>query len=64
MAAFGQYLKAEIEAMNQFRIEESARQGRELTRNEAAALWATTRAADYRAKYKEGEANVGSCVKS
>ena len=63
MDSFGRYMKAELEVMNQFRIAESARQGRELSRNEAAALWAATRAADYRANYREGEVDGGPSCK-
>lgn len=55
--SFGRYIKAEIEAMKQFQRTESERCGRELTRNEAAALWAATRAAEFRAGYKEGTAD-------
>lgn len=53
MDSFGRYLKTEIEAMKQFQRTESERQGREVTRNEAAALWAKTRAAEFRANYRE-----------
>lgn len=53
MDSFGRYLKAEIEAIREFRITESRKYGRELTRNEAAALWAETRAATFRANYRE-----------
>lgn len=52
MSNFGRYLKTEIECMKEFRRTESIRQGRELTSNEAALLWAATKAAEFRANYR------------
>lgn len=55
---FGRYIKAEIEAMKEFQQRESERQGRVLTRNEAASLWAKTKAAEFRAGYSDKEGQI------
>ena len=52
---FGRYITAELKAIARFRKAESKRQGRQLSNNEAAAIWAATQAAGFRAGYEAGE---------
>ena len=45
-------LQAEIQKINEFRITESKRQGRELTRQEAATVWIKKYAAKFRLEFE------------
>ena len=48
-------LQAEIEAIDEFRNEESKRQGRTMSNNEAASIWIARNAARFRQDF---EANL------
>lgn len=56
MSADG-YLRAEFRAIYRFRHEESIRQGRLLSRNEAAELWIERYAESFRKQYVEEQTN-------
>jgi hypothetical protein len=48
----GELLEAEIQKIDEFRITESERQGRELDRNEAAEIWIGKYAAQFRIDFE------------
>jgi hypothetical protein len=53
---FRRYMRSEISSIDAFRVVESKRLGRELTRDEAAQLWVDTgRAAQFRKQYERGD---------
>lgn len=53
VGSFDRFIRTELKAIAEFRKAESIRQHRQLTDNEAAELWARTRAAKFREDYEK-----------
>lgn len=54
---FSEFIQIELEAIAEFKKSESIRQNRQVTDNEAAELWARTKARQFREDYESRQQN-------